>query len=247
MAELQQLLASLPAHIRDAHRPAPPNIEERRLKVYRQLFYSNLDGLFSSNFPVLKKILGPQQWQSLINDFLREHQASTPLFPEIAREMLRYLETRRESYPDPDWWLELAHYEGVELALDISDAQHPNQARDSNDFSLQKSLQLSALAWPLAYQWPVHRLSADNLPSAPPAQPSLLLVRRDSNYRIHFSELSPLSFRLLQLIAEEMSATAETHLRRLAEEADAQDPQAFLLEGEKMIRSFIEERVLYLN
>jgi uncharacterized protein len=245
MAELSQQLSALPAHIRDVRQSPPPNIEPRRLAVYRDLFYSNLDGLFSSNFPVLKKILGAQQWQSLINDFLREHQASTPLFPEIAREMLRYLEARRDSHSDPEWWLELAHYEWVELALDISEATHPSDLPDLQSFNLQSPLRLSALAWPLAYQWPVHQLSPDHLPVSAPTHPTLLLVRRDLDYQIHFSELSPLSFRLLQLISEQPTLRADQHIHQLADEAGADDLPAFMHEAEQMIRSFIEQRILY--
>jgi uncharacterized protein len=247
MLDIEQHLASLPAHIRDSKQSAPPHIEQRRLDVYRELFFSNLDGLFSSNFPVLKKILGETQWNSPIQDFLREHQANTPLFPEIAREMLRYLEARSETQRDPDWWLELAHYEWVELALDISEAEHPYQASDAKVFSLDKNLELSPLAWPLAYQWPVHQMSTDYLPDTPPDTATLLLVRRDPDYKIRFSELSPLSFRLLHAISEQQASDAATYLNLLADAAAASDRTTFIDQGEHMLRAFIEQRILYYN
>lgn len=238
MHELARQLAQLPAHIRDGANPPPPGIETRRMAVYRELFFNNLESLLAGNFPVLKRILGEQAWTSLIADFLREHRASTPLFPEIAREMLRYLESR----DDPEWWLELAHYEWVELALDIAEAHHEQSNLD--DTELPSHVHLSPLAWPLAYRWPVHRLSPDFLPDAAPDTPTLLLVRRDIAHRVRFSELTPLSFRLLQRIAEHEHESIDTQLSALAVEAGIDEADAFLDEGRRMIREFLHDRVL---
>ena len=86
-------------YIRDPDRAmAPPGIEERRLKIYRELFFNNVEGLLAGNFPVIKRILtgapDPGRWSALVRDFYREHPSRTPLFTELARELLRYLETR---------------------------------------------------------------------------------------------------------------------------------------------------------
>ena len=58
MSELRQQLDALAAHVRDPDAHAgPPGIEARRLKIYRDLVYNNLDGLLAGNFPVIRKTL----------------------------------------------------------------------------------------------------------------------------------------------------------------------------------------------
>ena len=45
------------AHIRDpAHNAKPADVEERRMAIYRDLFFNNVDGFVSSAFPVLKSL-----------------------------------------------------------------------------------------------------------------------------------------------------------------------------------------------
>ena len=61
-------------------------------------------------------------WHALVHDFYRDHRCSTPLFPELPREFIQYLQARDAGAGDPPWLLELAHYEWVELALDLSEA-----------------------------------------------------------------------------------------------------------------------------
>src|SRR5690606_10675309 len=122
----QRRQLSLAAHIRDPERnPAPEGIEDRRLAIYRELFFNNLVNLLGSSFPVLRKLHGAEKWKSLVRDFLVRHRAHTPYFLEIPREFLDYLEnTRGDQEGDYPFLLELAHYEWAELALSVSDTKN---------------------------------------------------------------------------------------------------------------------------
>lgn len=230
--------ASLAAWIRDPGSPPPDGVEPRRLKVYADLFYRNVEDLLASAFPVIRRTLDDATWHGLVRDFLREHPARTPLFAEVSREMLRYLEARAESgRGDPPWLLELAHYEWVELALQVSEARVDDVPHDPTADLLATPPALSPLAWPLAYAWPVHRIGPGHVPDAPPAVPTLVLVRRDAAGGVTFSELSPLAFRLLQRIEDEPERTGAAHLRSLAEEAVAADVEAFVADGARLLES----------
>ena len=57
------------------------------------------------------------------------------------------------------------------------------------------------LAWPLAYRWPVQRIGPHYQPEVAPDAPTLLLVRRTADGEVRFAALSPLAFRLLELLA----------------------------------------------
>lgn len=238
------------AYLRDpAHHAAPEGIEERRLAVYRDLLFNSLEGLLASNFPVIKKTLGETDWRALVRDFYANHRCATPLFTEVGKEFATYLETsfprRRESRIAPLEWLpELAHYEYAELALAIAIASAEPPAHDPDGDLLEGIPVSSPFAWPLAYRWPVHRIGPAFQPDSAPAQPTLLLLRRDQAGEVHFSELSPLTFRLLQYIDENVDATGASLLESLANEAAAPDRPAFLHEGAALLRQLRHDNVL---
>lgn len=236
----------LASHIRDpGNAPPPPGIEERRLAIYRDLFYSSLQGLLAGNFPVIRKLLGDDGWHALVRDFYREHRCTTPLFPELPREFIQYVQARAEAgRGDKPWLLELAHYEWVELALDLSEANNDDLPHDAQGDLLAGEPVLSPLAWPLAYAWPVQRLSMEFQPELAPDAATFLLVQRDPGYKVRFNELSPLSFRLLQRLSDEPGLTGREQLLALAGEALAPDPDAFLTLGHDMLRQFLASGVI---
>lgn len=228
---------ALSGHIRaPQHAAAPDGIEERRLRIYRELFFNNVEGVLAGNFPVIRRIFGDERWPALVRAFYREHPSHTPLFTELAREFLRYLDTRAERGDgDPPWLRELAHYEWVELALQISEARADDIAHDRDGDLLAGCPVLSPLAWPLAYAWPVHRLGPDYLPHSPPEAPTLLLLQRDAAGAVRFSELSPLTFRLLQRLDEAPALSGRAQLVALAAEAGMVDIDAFVELGAPML------------
>jgi len=226
----------LAAHIRDPGQPPPPGIEDRRLAIYRDLFFNSLEGLLSGNFPVIRKLLDGGAWPTLVRDFYREFHCSTPLFPELPREFIQYLQLRAEAgRGDPPWLPELAHYEWVELALDLSEATPADFAFDADGDLLDGVPVCSPLAWPLAYAWPVHRLSPDWRPETAPEAATFLLVQRDAGHKVRFNEISALTFRLLQRLDESPDLTGREQLLALAGEASAPDPMAFVASGRDML------------
>ena len=236
----------LAAHVRDpATQPPPPGIEDRRLKIYRELFYNSLQGLLAANFPVIRKLLGDDAWHALVRAFYRDHRCATPLFPELPREFIQYLQEREDpGQSDPPWLVELAHYEWVELALDLSEASDEQTPHHADGDLLAGVPVASPLAWPLAYAWPVHRLAPDYRPKEAPATPTLLLVRRGADLRVHFHALSPLTFRLLQRLSEHPGLSGRQQLEALADEATAPDRETFLAEGSRMLQQLRADGVL---
>ena len=171
MAERQNFKAlqrAFAAHIRDPQNSPPPeNIEDRRMAIYRDLFFNNVVSLLAGTFPVLRRILGEDDWRRLVRDYFSIHRSHTPYFLEMPQEFLHYLQNERERQErDPDWLLELAHYEWVELALAISEEEPDWDAIDRDGDLLGQRPVLSPLAWPLSYRYPVHRIGPQFQPSA---------------------------------------------------------------------------------
>ncbi|VVM42786.1 hypothetical protein PS662_00381 [Pseudomonas fluorescens] len=237
---------TLGLYLRDPDNCAPPaGMDVARAQVYRDLIFANLSTLLSGTFPVLIKILGDEPWRALVRIFLRDYRARTPKFGEIAEEFVAFLAAEPPALNDRAWptfMVELAHYEWVEMALQQSDAE-PLPASDAGSL-LDQPLQVSPLAWPLAYAWPVQLVGPDYQPDTPPAQPTLLLVRRADDWSVKFSELSPLAWRLLQRIGEFPELNGREQLEGLAVEAGAAGSQDFMDSGTALLRQMQGEGVV---
>lgn len=225
-------------YIRDpqANEP-PPGIEARRLAVYRKLFFGNLQSLLAGNFPVLHASLAREQWQALTEDFYAAFRCQTPLFTEVAGEFVEYLEGRTDQ---PGWVAELAHYEFIETALLLSDNAEP--PHDPHGDLLDGVPLLSSLAVPLAYAWPVSHIGPEHLPSHAPAEPTLLLARRDTDLKVYFSRLAPLAHALLVSL-QQWQLTGRQHLTALAEIAGV-EAAAIEAQGIALLRSLKEQGVV---
>ncbi len=242
-SELQQQQYALALHVRDPARHAgPPGIEPRRLAVYRELFQNGLLALLGDQFPVLRATLGNAAWETLVLDFYRDFRCQTPLFSEVGREFVRYLEERAAQPGDPGWLIEMAHYEWVELALMLADASA--DAHDPAGDLLARPPLPSPVAWALAYTWPVHRIAPQFQPDHAPDQPTLLLARRDGNGQVRFAELSPLVYRLLERLEQFPQLDGRQQLDALALEAQTTDHAAFIADGSAMLAQLHAEGTL---
>ena len=243
---LYQQQDTLTRYLRDPEHCAPPaGMDVARAQVYRDLVFSNLSSLLSGTFPVLVKILGDGEWRSLVRIFLRDYRAQTPKFGEIAQEFVEFLASEPLALSDGPWppfMVELAHYEWVEMALQQSEAE-PLPASDAG-LLLDRPLQVSPLAWPLAYAWPVQLVGPDYRPDTPPVQPTLLLVRRGEDWGVRFSELSPLAWRLLQRIGEFPRLDGRAQLEGLAVEAGMVGASEFMDSGLALLQQMHGEGVI---
>ena len=124
MPDFQRKQYEFAAHIRDPDRvPAPKGIEDRRMGVYRHLFFNNLRNLLGGMFPVLRKILADSKWDALVRQFMQQHRSVTPYFLQLPQEFVDFLHSEYELQEDDFPFLtELAHYEYIEIALSISEA-----------------------------------------------------------------------------------------------------------------------------
>jgi hypothetical protein len=208
------------AHLRDPIRvPGPEDVEDRRMAIYRELVFNNVSALLAGNFPVLRRILPDDHWQDLVRDFFVRHRAKTPLFLELGQEFLDFLQTARSGDPrDPPFLLELAHYEWVELALQISDAVPDTTHIDPTGDLLEGRPVVSPLAWNLGYRFPVHRIGPDCRPDAPPTEPTHLVVYRTPDDAIAFLEINAVTQRMLILLEEDSPQTGREVLGRIAAE-----------------------------
>lgn len=250
MAELpafKQAQYEFAAHIRNPEvNPLPAGVETRRMKIYSELFYNNVEDFISNTYPVLKSITAEKQWHEMIRDYFSKHLSHTPLFPEMPREFLKYLETERNNPLDPVFIKELAHYEWIELALMTSDLDEDiDWSKIDQDTDLLNNIPvLSPLAWPLTYHYPVHQISPDFIPGIESEQPVYLLIYRDKNDSVHFIELNPVTARLIQCLNEENNLTCKQILENIATEMNHPNPDIVIQGGYQILQDLKNRNVL---
>ena len=243
MKPFQKVQYAFAAHLRDPRRhPAPRGIEPRRLRIYTELFYNNVEGFLATAFPVIRRITPDARWHAMARDFFARHESHQPLFHRIAEEFLRYLERTRRAKDDPPFLRELAHYEWAELALGV--APTPDVARVDPRGDLAAGVPVvSPVAWPLTYRFPVHRIGPDHQPSAPPAQPTHLVVWRNADDEVKFMEANAVTARLLQLVTPGRM-TGRSALGRIARELKHPRPEAVVAEGERILAGLRERGII---
>lgn len=220
-------------HVRnpDKH-PRPEDVEARRMNIYNELLYNNVEDFMATGFPVLHEICREEKWQRMIRDYFEHHHATTPLFQEMPREFLVYLEHERKTEEDDfPFMLELAHYEWVELALSVSDTEINLGNIDPDGELLEGIPVLSPLAWPLSYNYQVHKISTDFLPETPDEQATHLVVYRDRQDDVHFLEINAVTAQMLHMISEETQLTSKQILTHIAEQLNHPNPEVVIQGG----------------
>jgi hypothetical protein len=224
----------------------PADVKEQRMVMYRELFFNNIEGFLSGNFPVLRKILDDRQWFALAQDFFAKHPCQSPHFSHIPEEFLDYLQNERNSSGDFPFMLELAHYEWVEMALSIAKEDVAASNPDPDNL-LNQPIALSPLAWPLAYQYPVHKIAPAFLPLEAPEQATFLIVYRNREDDVNFIEITPITYRLLEIIQEHEKPVAEECLKQVARESYHIDPELIVAGGLQILKELVEKTIITLT
>lgn len=207
------------AHIRNPEvNPRPVDIEARRMQIYLDLFYNNIENFLSSAYPVAKSCFVGEDWHSLVRSFVHSHASESPYFLEISQEFLEFLGARGLAGLPP-FLLELCHYEWVELALDVAQAlPEDEQTLDSRTFRplyVEADYCVSGVALPLAYRYAVQEIGPDHQPKEAPPQPTYLIVYRTPELDVRFMSSNAVTHRLLGLLE---SACLQNCLSQIFEE-----------------------------
>ena len=226
--------------------PLPAGVKPERMAMYRELIFNNIDGFLAGNFPVIRQLLPDEQWYALIQDFFAVHRSKTPYFAEIAGEFLDYLQNERNHPEDFPFLLELAHYEWVEMALSIAAESHPANAVQYENLA-EARIKLSPLAWPLIYRYPVHLISPDHIPLEPPSHPACLVVYRNRNDEIKFSEINAMTYRLLEITQEKEGAPVQEILTQISGESPHLDPATIETGGMRIIKDLITKEIVIID
>ncbi|WOJ95512.1 putative DNA-binding domain-containing protein [Congregibacter brevis] len=243
---LSQAQREMAAYLRDPDGFSPPaGIEQRRLRIYRDLVYRNIEGFISSAFPILRGLYTDEAWEGRVRAFIQTHRCKTPLFLQISEEFLAFMQTLPNTELRP-FEAELAHYEWLELAVDVAEGDVPGIWRPEEEVGLTAiEAGFSTTARLGSYVFAVHRIGGSYQPDEA-GDPSFLLVYRDRENRVQFMELSPGSARLIQEVRDGADSSVAALLNRLASEWGMASEQ--LLEfGWTQLKEFNEAGIIALK
>ncbi|UAA40817.1 putative DNA-binding domain-containing protein [Paraneptunicella aestuarii] len=214
MQAFQRVQKQFADHIRNPDsNPPVAGLEERRLKIYRELFFNNIRGFLDNGFPVLASLYQENAWQQLARDFFSSHHCRSPYFVDISKEFVEFLSNEYQMQnSDPPFMVELAHYEWIELALSIRILEQPFSVWDGQ--SAVSSLSFSPLAELLSYQFPVHQISEEFQPYESNGT-TYLVVNRKLNDEVKFTEVNALSAHLLTLVKQYEHIPVEELIQQL--------------------------------
>lgn len=239
--DFQRVQAQFSGHIRDPDGcPPPPGIEDRRMRIYRRLFFNNVDSFLQQAFPVLHLITPEASWNTLVRRFFAEHRCTRPQFFQLAEEFLEFLENDKAP-ESPAFMLELAHYEWIELTLSIDSTPLPDAIDPTADL-LESPVVFTPWMRLLSYVWPVHQIRPDFQPTVAPEEPSCLLVYRDQDEGVSFLQLNMLTARLVEIL-QCSSRSGREVLLQLADEARLERGQVMSF-GSDIIKQFSERGLI---
>jgi len=236
---LKQHQTSMAQYLRDPlNTSAPKELDERRVSIYSELVFNNIESQLSASFPVISSILSKENWYSIIREFIRDYRAQTPYFTQLSAEFVTFIANRTlagtENKAEYDFLLELAHYERVELDLYMMDEDHERASIKEADL-LTTPISLASTTQLLAYAYPVHQISTDFLPREAPTQPTFLLLFQDQEQEVRFFELQPLAYRLVEKLSQADSINGLTLLNEIAQEMNLEMNHIFIHHGKNLL------------
>lgn len=217
-------------------------IEDRRMQIYRELFFNNLLGFLSTGFPVLESLYTEQAWQALARKFFAQHQSRSPYFIDISKEFVEYLSSAYQLVEnDPPFMLELAHYEWIELAISVRKQIGTRPFWDGK--SSYTSVQFSELASLLSYQFPVHQISQEHQPQES-GEPVYLVVYRNEQDEVSFTLVNAVSAHMLNVIQQNDVIKIEDLVSAMLEAMPQLDPKQVKEGTQQTLEQMLAQQIL---
>lgn len=221
----------------------PAGIDARRAALYRKLFFNNVANLLSTFFPLSRSLYAPEAWRALVADFFARHRAGSPYFLDLAREFLDFLAQARGDHPDdPPCLRDLAHYEWLELVLDVAEEELPVSGIDPHGDLLAGIPVLNPVAVLATYAWPVHRVVAGEPLPAP--QQTFLAGWRDPADQVRFMVFNAETAHLYSALRESPTLSGREAALAVAQATGHADPAAVVEGAAGMLRQWRERHIV---
>lgn len=194
----QQIQEEFNVAIRDPQQPGPNDIDPQGMQAYQTLVFNTINTTIANAFPVIHHLLDDSHWQRMVREFCRLHSAKTPFFYEIPEEFLAFLHDGGLTLQPYPFIAELAHYEWMELALDLAEDEAESPSCDLNADLMTTVPVFCDHVVLLQYHYPVHKICREFIPDK--AGEYYYLIYRTALNKVEFIELNALSAQFLGML-----------------------------------------------
>lgn len=234
MMAFQDLQRQFLAHLRNPElQPLPTGFDQRGAAIYVDLLYNKFNDSLTTCFPVTYAILGETAWQRLLKDFIAQHRCLSPYYRQIPDEFVLYLQNERQVTDDPPFLAELAHFEWIELALSIAEAEPVVSETLTDTHILDAVLMFTPVMRLLHYVWPVQQINQAYQPDEPPAVATHILGFRDAADQVQFISLNPATAGLVLRLQNGHTATQV--LQKLGKDLNPSELSNLMLFGKNIL------------
>lgn len=251
LPRFQQVQYDFAEHLRNPdNKSKPDDIEDRRMKIYRDLFYNNVENFCANSFPILRSLTDDTKWHNDVRQFFIHYRSESPYFKDISKAFLHYLTFDREvQNADYPFMLELAHWEWMELSAFSDTGDILKFPHDRNGDLYEQKVVVSPLAWPLVYQFPVHRIGDAYTPSEAPEETTFLIISRNRNDEVDFFETNAITYRLLEIFQEseseqQIQLKGSEAIEILQNELQYPEPEQLIEGGKQVLQDLLERDVI---
>lgn len=170
----------------------PYAVDEKRLAVYCRLVRNNTLGFIDRCYVEAPKHLSEQQWADLKERFIREGQAHSPFFQDIAGEFLQFCQEKQAVSPEI---LALMDFENAQLLAEVA-LPNVQSALHGDDDTV---MQFSGCAELRQYDYD---FLSSNFQEILPEE-SKVLIWRDREFLVYYRLLEDWDFLLLTVLQEQ--------------------------------------------
>ncbi len=252
LAELQAYQRQFAAYLRaPGNNTVSANSLPPGADIYSRLLFAKINGNLRHCFPVTHALLETGRWRQLVKEFISSHRCKSPLYREIPDEFIDFLLHGPRETDFSAFFVELAHYEWMELVLETADTVGEDPVAVAGTNLLDRIPVLNPVLHVLHYRYPVHRISAADptwkswqYRDEPSPQQAVILVGfRDGDFNVQFVEANGLTARLIELLAEG-NYTGYEALVGLADEIGRNDRETFLNFGQEILHHLQAQQII---
>jgi uncharacterized protein len=245
MQVFQAYQTAFTAHLRQPARHAKPaGLNDKRMRIYREIVFNNFLASIRACFPVLHEILGKRRFSALVRQCFYSQHFNSPLFKDIPGSFVTFLQT--QTMADlPAYTAQLAHYEWIELHLSqqietVAPVFSSEHVTDGQAL-LQRVVRLCNVQQLLHYDYAVHQLSKKRSSADPIA--TFLFVYRTPEFKVRFIQLNATTYQLLQQL-QTQTTTSHQHLLQLAHSMSHLPVEAVIQFGLQTLYTLYQQQAL---
>ncbi|MGD9900597.1 MAG: DUF2063 domain-containing protein [Calditrichaceae bacterium] len=187
--ETRQIQSALAAYCRSGELKPIEGARTDRLHHYRRLVFNVIDSTLEGAYPLTRQILSDDEWDQLVNDFFRNHDASSERIWKMPFEFYEYCLANNYSEKLSRPYLDdLLYFEWIEIHIHtMPDQTIPGHGKLGD--LLTDELVINPEYMLLHLEYPVHKLPASRL-EASRGNYYVLVFREQQNLTVRFMELS---------------------------------------------------------